>query len=223
MSWLRLYITVEGQAEKAFADLALKPYLAHYNIEVKPRVVLTNRKLGKRGGILDFAKIEGDLRRLMKQDGHPEARFTTMLDLYALPHEFPGWSEAQKKTLPRERVTALEEALYLNFKDTRFYPYIQLHEFEALLYCDLGELQRRLSDSASGIAALQKEVSHLQPEEINEGATTAPSKRIIKHCPVYERSKVRVGAPAASAIGLSKLRASCPHFDQWLTKLEQLS
>jgi Domain of unknown function (DUF4276) len=222
MSWLRLYITVEGQAEKAFADLTLTPHLAGYNIEVKPRVVLTNRKLGKRGGILDFAKIEGDLDRLMKQDAHPEARFTTMLDFYALPHEFPGWEEAQKKTLPLERVITLEKALEMNFGDDRFHPYIQLHEFEALLYCDLSELQRRLSDSAHGIAALRQEVSHLQPEDINEGASTAPSKRIINHLPVYERSKVRVGAPAAAAIGLSNLRAKCPHFDHWLTRLEQL-
>jgi len=223
MNWRRLYITVEGPTEKAFADLALTPHLANYNIEVKPRVVLTNRKLGKRGGILDFAQIEGDLRRLMKQDGHPEACFTTMLDLYALPHEFPGWNEARKKSLPLERVITLEEALQLNLGDVRFHPYIQLHEFEALLYCDLGELQRRLSDSALGIVALREEVSHLRPEEINEGTTTAPSKRIINHLPVYEWSKVRVGAPAAAAIGLAVLRGKCPHFNQWLTKLEQLA
>jgi hypothetical protein len=137
MNWLRLYITVEGQAEKAFADQALAPYLANFNIEVKPRVVLTNRKLGKRGGILDFAKIEGDLTRLMKQDSHPEARFTTMVDFYALPPEFPGWTEARTKALPQDRVTVLEEALRRQFGDARFHPYIQLHEFEALLYCDL--------------------------------------------------------------------------------------
>lgn len=222
MSWLRLYITVEGQAEKAFADLTLTPHFAGYNIEVKPRVVLTNRKLGKRGGILDFAKIEGDLQRLMKQDSHSEARFTTMLDFYALPHEFPGWKEAHKRTHPLERVTTLEGALKQNLGDDRFHPYIQLHEFEALLYCDLSELQRRLSGSASAIAALQQEVNGLQPEDINDGPTTAPSKRIINHLPVYERSKVRVGAPAAAAIGLSNLRAKCPHFNQWLTTLEHL-
>ena len=71
MSWLRLYITVEGQAEKAFADLALTPHLANFNIEVRPRVVLTNRKLGKRGGILDFARIQGDLNRLPKLGSLP--------------------------------------------------------------------------------------------------------------------------------------------------------
>ena len=105
--WIRLYVTVEGQAEKEFSDQALKPHLAGFAIDVRPRVVVTNRKLGKRGGILDFEKIRGDVGRLMKQDTHPEARFTTMVDLYALPSEFPGWNEARKKTLPLERVKCL--------------------------------------------------------------------------------------------------------------------
>jgi hypothetical protein len=221
-NWLRLYITVEGQAEKEFADRSLKPHLAGYAIDVRPRVVVTNRKLGKRGGILDFDKIRGDLRRLMKQDRHPEARFTTMVDLYALPAEFPGWAEAQKKRLPADRVVVLETALEAEFGEPRFLPFIQLHEFEALLYCNLAELQLRIADSESGIAALQREVQHLKPEEIDEGSSTAPSKRIIRHVPIYERNKVRVGAPAAAAIGLPSLREKCPHFGGWLTKLEQL-
>jgi hypothetical protein len=223
MSWLRLYITVEGQAEKAFADQALTPHLANYEIEVRPRVVVTNRKLGKRGGVMDFSKIRGDLMRLMRQDKHPEARFTTMLDLYALPAEFPGWEEARPKTDARERVFTLERALGSEIGDGRFEPYIQLHEFEALLYCDLNQLKHRLRDSDRGIDALRKEVAHLEPEEINEGAQTAPSKRIIHHVPSYERSKVRVGAAAAAAIGLPALRGKCPHFDEWITRLEGLS
>lgn len=223
MSWLRLYITVEGPTEKRFADQALTPHLANYNIEVKPRVVLTNRKLGKRGGILDFDKIRGDLMRLMKQDQHPEARFTTMIDLYALPPAFPGWDEARKQNNSLDRVETLEKALHAEFPDPRFHPHIQLHEFEALLFCELGERQSRLANSAWAITALQKETAHLEPEEINEGPHTAPSKRIIHHLPIYERAKVRVGAPAAAAIGLPVLREKCPHFAQWLARLEKLA
>jgi hypothetical protein len=223
MPWARLYIIVEGQAEKEFADRALKPHLAGYSIDVRPRVVVTNRKLGKRGGILDFNKIRGDIVRLMRQDRHGEARFTTMVDLYALPSEFPGWAEARKEAQPVERVAVLEKALEAEFSEPRFIPFIQLHEFEALLYCDLGELQRRIADSEAGIRSLSSEVAHLAPEEINEGSTTAPSKRIIRHVPAYERSKVRVGAPAAAAIGLATLRTKCPHFGAWLTKLEHLA
>jgi hypothetical protein len=222
MAWIRLYVTVEGQAEKEFADRALKPHLAGYAIDVRSRVVVTNRKLGKRGGILDFDKIRGDIGRLMKDDRHGEARFTTMVDLYALPSEFPGWAEARKKSRPVDRVAILEQALATEFAEPRFIPFIQLHEFEALLYCDLGELQRRIANSEDGIKALTKDVLKLEPEEINEGATTAPSKRIIRHIPIYERNKVRVGAPAAVAIGLDNLRRKCPHFGSWLSRLEGL-
>ncbi len=220
--WIRLYITVEGQAEKEFADRALKPHLAGYSVEVRSRVVVTNRKLGKRGGILDFEKIRGDVGRLIKEDRNAEARFTTMVDLYALPPQFPGWVEAGKKSHPVERVNVLENALLAEFNEPRFFPFIQLHEFEALLYCDLAELERRIANSASGISALSKEVYGLAPEQINEGPTTAPSKRIIRHVPIYERNKVRVGAPAAAAIGLNNLRAKCPHFGNWLSRLESL-
>jgi hypothetical protein len=222
MKWVRLYITVEGQAEKEFADRTLKPHLAGYSVDVRSRVVVTNRKLGKRGGVLDFERIRGDLSRLMKEDRHDEARFTTMVDLYALPSQFPGWTEARKKSHPVERVEALEKALGTEFNEPRFVPFIQLHEFEALLYCDLSELQKRIADSMAGITALRRDVQGLQPEEINEGPATAPSKRIIRHVPIYERNKVRVGAPAAAAIGLNRLRAQCPHFGAWLSRLESL-
>jgi Domain of unknown function (DUF4276) len=222
MKWTRLYITVEGQAEKEFADRALKPHLAGYSVDVRTRVVVTNRKLGKRGGILDFEKIRGDISRLMKEDRHGEARFTTMVDLYALPTQFPGWSEAHKKPRAIDRVVVLEKALEAEFNEPRFFSFIQLHEFEALLYCDLSELQKRIANSAGGIEALGKAVQGLQPEDINEGPTTAPSKRIIHYVPIYERNKVRVGAPAAAAIGLNNLRAKCPHFGEWLSRLESL-
>ena len=220
--WVRLYVTVEGQTEKEFADRVLKPHLTGYAIDVRPRVVLTNRKLGKRGGILDFDKIRGDIGRLMKEDTLAEARFTTMVDLYALPSQFPGWAEARKKTSPVERVQVLEKALETEFAEPRFLPFIQLHEFEALLYCDLAELQRRIVNSETGIKALRAETGAMNPEDINEGASTAPSKRIIRHVPIYERNKVRVGAPAAAAIGLSALRSKCPHFGGWLSRLESL-
>lgn len=62
-----------------------------------------------------------------------------------------------------------------------------------------------------------------EEEKIDEEATTAPSKRIINHVPIYDRLKVRVGAPAAAAIGLPRLRAKCPHFNAWVSRLETLA
>lgn len=220
MSWRRVYITVEGDTERAFCDLTLKPHLANREVELGARVVVTNRKLGKRGGVLSYATFKGDIHRLLKQQSDPTCRFTSMIDLYALPESFPGWDAARKCTTPIDRVRALEAALSSEIGDPRFTAFIQLHEFEALLFCDLNQLQQRIDGSAKGIAALRESVDGIPPEDINEDPRTAPSKRIVAHVPIYERLKVRVGAHAAAAIQLHELRARCPHFHEWVSTLE---
>jgi hypothetical protein len=222
MKWIRLYLTVEGETELKFAKETLAPHLAQFEVEVRPRMVFTNRKLGKRGGALYFQRFKRDTTHLMRDDAHREARFSTLMDLYALPADYPGWIAAEKKSKPIDRVLELEKALGGELADSRFIPYLQLHEFETFLYCDLNQILVRIDDSEKPIARLQQEVAHLNPEEINEGEATAPSRRLIKHVPRYEHMKVRVGAPAAGAIGLPVLREKCPHFGQWLARLERL-
>jgi hypothetical protein len=223
MSWVRLYLTVEGETELQFAKETLLPHLAKFKVEIRPRMLLTNRKLGKRGGALNFQRLKGDTMRLMKEDANREARFSTMIDLYGLPADYPGWNEAVKKSKPADRVLELEKALAGEFGDSRFIPFLQLHEFEAFLYCDLTQVQSRIKDSDKAIACLQKEVADFScPEDINEGEATAPSKRLINHVPRYEKLKDTVGAAAAGAIGLPVLRGKCPHFGQWLARLENL-
>jgi hypothetical protein len=120
-------------------------------------------------------KIRNDLAMRLKEDHKSGARFTTMLDLYALPATFPGWAEAGACPTPQQRVTALESALHCDLGDPRFIPYIQLHEFEALLFCDLGELEKRIAGSGPALAALASSVGDLGPEDINQGPTTAPT------------------------------------------------
>lgn len=223
MAWIRLYVVVEGLTERRFAEDVLKPYLAQFEVDLRAILVTTNRKLNTRGGVINYNLVKNDLERRMREDRNPEARFTTMLDLYRLPNDFPGREEARRGTTPQERVAALETALQNDLSGQRFIPYIQLHEFEALLYCDLTQLASRISGSERGFLTLSEEVAGIAPEDINEGDATAPSKRIIRHVPLYEISKVRVGAPAAAAIGLQTLRENCPHFDSWVTQLEKLS
>lgn len=60
----------------------------------------------------------------------------------------------------------------------------------------------------------------IEPENINDNPQTAPSKRILNALPEYD--KVIHGTSIATEIGLSTIRQSCPHFDAWLVKLEQL-
>jgi hypothetical protein len=221
MTWVRLYLIVEGETERTFAEKTLKPHLAQFHVDVRPSIVITNRKLGTRGGGLGYARIEKDIRNRMKEDKNPEARFSTMFDLYALPADFPGCEDAAKETTPAMKVTHLERALSTPFGDPRFLPYLQLHEFEALLYCDLAEVEKRL-DGVS-LKRLKAETAGVPPEDINEREDSAPSRRLVKHIPRYNKLKVRVGALAAGAIGLQVIRGKCPHFNDWLTRLEKLA
>lgn len=222
MNWIRLYIVVEGQSEREFVKRTLTPHLAHRSIDVKPRVVQTNRRLSKRGGVWSYEILRRDIDRLLREDQNSESRFTTMIDLYGLPSDFPGREAAAKQALRADRVAALEAAFQAALGDSRFLPHLQVHEFEALLYCDLTELSHRIDGTEAALRKLAEEVEGMKPEDINEGVTTAPSKRIIRHVPLYDRLKVRVGAPAAAAIGLPKLREQCPHFDAWVSSLERL-
>lgn len=222
MQWRRLYIAVEGQTEREFINLVLTPHLAGSCIDVRPCIVHTNRDLRKRGGLLDFERLRRDLEFTMKRDAAEDARFTTMIDLYGLPRNFPGTAEAKAKHSRALRVVTLEAALEAAIGDVRFFPYIQIHEFETLLYSDLSQLRGRLEGADSGLAKLAKDVEGMDPEDINERPTHAPSKRIVQHIPEYESQKPRVGAQAAAAIGLPKLREKCPRFDEWVTKLERL-
>jgi hypothetical protein len=220
--WLRLYAIVEGQTEQAFANQTLIPHLSNFEIELKPKLVVTNRKLGARGGGLNFETISSDMQRLMSQQRGQDVRFTTMIDLYKLPRHFPGYEKSKTIHNPVRKVEFLEGEWAKQVNDRRFVPFIQLYEFETLLFCDLSALEQRIAGASSGVDSLRIEVGDTEPEAINDGEQTAPSKRIIRHVPAYKFSKVRVGAPAASAIGLSALRGKCPHFNAWIHRLENV-
>jgi len=56
------------------------------------------------------------------------------------------------------------------------------------------------------------------PEEINEGAKTHPSRRIMDLYKSYR--KVIHGVLTAQAIGLETIISKCPHFSEWIKKIE---
>jgi hypothetical protein len=58
------------------------------------------------------------------------------------------------------------------------------------------------------------------PEEINDSPMTAPSKRLLKIIPGYQ--KPLYGNIAALDVGLKSIRDQCPHFDSWLKRLETI-
>jgi hypothetical protein len=224
---IRLNMIVEGQTEEAFVHAVLEEQLATRQVFVAVRCVETSRDKKRhqvfRGGMLAFRRAREDLERWMKEDQRPEAWFTTLFDLYALPDDFPQSEEARTLRTPVERVTALEEAFRQVIGHPRFIPHLQLHEFEALLLVDPSKFDWEFIEHAEAIDRLiALAASFASPEEIDEGKDTAPSKRIIREIPEYQFRKASAGPLIASKIGLPLLRQKCPHFHGWLAKLEAL-
>ena len=134
---IRLHIIAEGQTEKKFVDTVLTDYLSGFDVFCDTRCVLTSKdkRTGKKysGGLSSYKKAKNDILLWIKQDKKTDCRFSTMFDFYALPGDFPGMDEIESITDPYEKVALLENALVRDIGDDRFIPYIQLHEFEALI------------------------------------------------------------------------------------------
>ncbi len=222
---IRLHMVVEGQTEEAFINTMLAEHLARYNVFADVRCVQTSRRRGRlfRGGLLDYARAKKDLELWIKEDRNPDAYFTTMFDLYALPQDFPSYDEAKKCTSAYQRVALLEQAFSRDIGSYRFVPYIQLHEFEALILVDPAKFDCEFINHAPAIRQLESLCAAYEtPELINDGSETAPSKRIMQEIPEYKGRKTSAGPRIAAQIGLAGIQQKCPHFRSWLQQLEAL-
>lgn len=222
----RLYLTVEGQTEQEFAVRVLQPHLATFGVMVgKPRLTgLNARRKGRipKGGLLNtFVHALGDIRRWLKEHRSDDARFSIMVDLYSLPGDFPGYHDAAKSSDPQDQASKLEEALARELNDPRFIPYVQVHEFEAIVLADPNCFLEWFDNAGKSVAALCEECGLFDsPEEINDGQDTHPKARIHRHFADYDEN---VDGPfLAQYVGLEAIRRKCPHFAQWLTILEGL-
>jgi hypothetical protein len=220
----RLNIVVEGQTEETFVNDLLVPHLAAFGVYTSVRCVATSRSGGRwfRGGMISYEKARKDLELWMKQEQrNTDVAFSTMFDLYRLPSDFPAFGESASLA-PYERVERIESALADELGHPRFIAYIQLHEFEALVLTDpkvFALYYDKQQTSIDRLVAVRE--SFANPELIDDGVNTAPSKRILAEFPDY--AKPTLGPLFVAAIGLPRLRDDCPHFDAWITRLERLA
>jgi len=220
---IRIYVIAEGQTEETFVSAVLAPHL--YNMEIYPTPILIG-KPGHKGGILSYQRAKNDILMMLKQD--QDAYCTTMFDYFRLPQNFPGMPvqiqtpvERKAKIVEEATYNDIHESLGENLRPDRFIPYIQMHEFEAILFSDPGAFSRGIFEPnlAEEFGEIRRQFN--TPEEINENPTGAPSKRIIAIFPAYE--KVIHGSLAAIEIGLETIRRECLNFNNWLTKIENLT
>lgn len=219
-----IYVFCEGQTEQEFCNRLLFRHLEAFGYS-EPHAIRVahsrHRGVVSRGGLTRYAPLSDDIRSQLKGRVQRHVVFTTMIDLYALPKDFPGRSGLTRDPgNPTPFVEALEQAFAKDIDDPRFVPYIQLHEFETLLFSDPEAFRISFEGCDKAVENLQKIVeSHASVEHIDDGPTTAPSKRILEEIRSY--SKVLNGPDIAEFIGLDTLRRSCPHFHGWIVRLEQ--
>jgi len=135
----------------------------------------------------------------MRHDQKPEARFTTMFDLYALPSDFPGKAIHASVSDTSRRVELLEQAMFDDLGDRRLIPYLQRHEVEALVLAGLDRLANLLPEERKGIERLREAIGPLSPEDVNDGVATAPSSGCLTTCQATTRRCMVPSWPKMSA------------------------
>jgi hypothetical protein len=221
---MRLLMLLEGQTEEVFVKEVLAPHLLRFSVVVSYIVVATRRdKLTgekKRGGG-HWKHWKKDLLLWRFEHRGNGVRFTTLFDLYGLPDDFPEFDTYASDLDTGRRAEKLQDAMAKVVADWRFIPYLQRHEFEALVLACLDELSDWLDPlERPGVKVLRGSLGDAGPEDVNDGPETAPSKRLERHIPGY--SKTEAGPASIALAGLAVIRSQCPRFDAWLTKLESL-
>ena len=127
-----IYIIAEGQTEEEFVRSLIQPHFASkYNFHDTRAIMLTT-SLGHKGGDVSFGRYRKNVELLLKRER--DVVVTSLIDFYQLRSDFPRYEEAKRQTQVDQQVAFLEEARAEAIGHDRFIPYIQLHEFEALLF-----------------------------------------------------------------------------------------
>jgi hypothetical protein len=216
----RALVLVEGQTEEQFIKHLLGPHLETFDVAVIPTILVTKQvKSGPqfKGGVRRFSQIERDVRKLLRDSN--AARVTTMFDLYGLPQDVPGAaSVADRKG--RERSRYLERALEEHFNSPRLRAFLMVHEFECIAFVDPAITARVLQSPLESIHLQEERDEFDTAEDVNDGANTHPSQRILDRFTQYR--KPLHGPVIARSVGLERIRESCPHLSEWISDLEQL-
>lgn len=210
----RVHVFCEGQTEDTFVRVVLRPHFDRLHVWLNP-IILRTGPQGK-GGVTSFGKLRWQVEQKCKEDATAWA--TTLVDLYGLPTDFPGHDSGGDSF---QRASAIETAMAGSINQPNFIPNLLVHEFEGLLFSQTEAFAGWFDEPhvVASLAAIRQGFE--SPEHINDGAETAPSKRIQSVCESYD--KVVHGSLISLDIGLDAMREECPRFDAWVRRLEDLA
>ncbi len=228
MSSVDIYIVVEGQTEQTFVRDVLAPQMAHKGIYLHSAII---GKPGHKGGDIRFDRAKNDIGNFLRQ--RTDTYVSTMFDFIRIDPKWPGRAKVRRHIRNGGNLTAVRKAEILEKAthdeivkafagynaEKRFIPYIEMYEFEALLFSDVHILAEIMEIDVAEFEEMIEEF--ISPEEINDDPNNAPSKRLQALKNGYR--KVAMGKTVSEAIGSQSIRKHCPHFSNWLTKLEHLT
>jgi hypothetical protein len=161
----RLIIIVEGDTEKEFVDTVLCPYFSIKNIHDISCFKIKH----SRGGLSKYSHLKIDILNCIHQSN---VIVTSLIDFYALPKDFPKYEESKNINNKIEKVEFLELSIKKEIEESQnqkfnnLIPYIQLHEFEALIFSSLNGFNIYESSKINKIEIKKIFEKYQNPEDI---------------------------------------------------------
>ncbi|MBR1447502.1 MAG: DUF4276 family protein [Prevotella sp.] len=212
----RLIIVCEGATEQEFCQTVLTPYFYQKDILVETPTIKHSC-----GGIVAWGTLK---KQLVQHLNETDVIVTMLIDFYRIKDSFrfPGWMESKKIGPLQAKTEFLFRQIAMDMQSdlqNRFVPYIQMHEFEGLLFSDISVFKNNFRKGECDFEAIEDAIKGFNtPEEINNGPNTAPSVRLKNAIQGY--NKELYGSILADDIGLETIRKRCPLFNQWIERLE---
>ena len=216
----RLVFIVEGQTEQEFINIVIRPYFLGTHGFANIQVFCIQTSIGHKGGLTKYLHLKKDIQKSLRGDS--DVIVTTFLDFFRIPVTMPNYTLMEQERSIDRKIEILEEGITGDIDDYRLIPYIQKHEFEALLFSDNCGFEEMYEESISNETQAIID-DYPNPEDINNSPKTAPSKRLMNilasNGEYYD--KVTEGNLIAEDVGLTKMLEKCPRFRTWIETLVQ--
>lgn len=214
----RLIIIVEGQTEKEFVEKSLRKYFLSFEI-YDVRAIMIQTSKSQKGGFVNYHHLKNDIQNILNSE--KDIVVSTFVDFFKIPSNFPNYEKIKNVLSVDQQIEILKAGILDDINDNRFLPYIQKHEFEALLFSSEIGFQNWF-DNLKVVEELSHIVkTYINPEDINSGIENSPSKRIKSILSLHKEkyNKIADGNLILEEIGIRKILEKCPLFKNWIDEL----
>ena len=125
---IRLAVSVEGETEEEFVNQSLAPHLRRRDIYVQPVLIGPARRRVRGGGNVSIDRLASEMRQLRWSFD----AVTSLVDFY-------GFKDKGSR-LPGDLLQVICNRIG-QLDERSVFPYVQLHEFEGLLFSERGSLR----------------------------------------------------------------------------------